>query len=579
MIRKRLRQLVWWGLGLALAAILLALAGYGLALREKARHEQAEWLRDKLVGLNVVTMDVLYDTTAVVHPGQWRKVQEQISRRLTEYAARDDFWPDSLLRLDRRLQQRMERFLRARAACSGVRDSAEIARCRALRDRLATQVRLALQDLFVEVGMLERRALRARERLFSWGGVLMLFMLSALAFMILVILVPLGRRLDSGLAMLLEAAHRFTRSDRVSPIAVDRDDELGALARAFNEMMAHRLAVEEALKRSEASLAEAQRVARLGSWELDLVRNRLWWSDEIYRIFEIDPGRFGASYEAFLDRVHPEDRDLVDRVYRKSVEERTFYEVTHRLQMDDGRIKYVRERGRTDYAEDGTPLRSIGTVQDITEQELAHRALLESERELDAVIENLPLMVFLKDVESGRFVRFNRTGEKLLGIERRHIIGRTEQEVFSSGQADGFVAEDCRVLGDGEVLDLPMEAVYTARGRRYLHTRKVCICTTEGRPRFLLGIAEDITERVEADRRVRHRLTLEAAMARISTELAQAGEEELDRLLQRSLEEIGRVFEADRSYLHLVDAGSLSPLEGRRWCWCHCGDELSLIHI
>ncbi len=573
MIRDRLRQLVWWGLGLAMTATLLVLAGYGVTMQEKVRHEQTKWLRDKLVGLNVITMDVLYDTTAVVHPGQWKKVQEAISRKLAEYADQDNFWPQSLLQLDRRLQQRMEHFLQARATCRGVREAGEAERCRQLLERLATQVRLTLQDLFVEVGMLERKALQARERLFFWGGILMLFMLSALAFMILVILVPLGRRLDTGLAMLLEAAHSFTRSDRVIPIEVDREDELGILARAFNEMMEHRLAVEEALKRSEANLAEAQQVAHLGSWELDLLNNRLWWSDEIYRIFEIDREKFGASYEAFLERVHPEDRELVDRAYRKSVEEHTFYEVIHRLRMEDGRIKYVRERGRTDYSEDGTPLRSIGTVQDVTEQELALRALRESEQELDAIIENLPLMVFLKDAESGRFVRFNRAGEKLLGIERKRIIGHTDHEIFPSEQAAAFVADDRRVLESGEILDVPMEVVDTAQGRRYLHTRKVRICTTEGKPRFLLGIAEDITERMEAEQRVRHRLALEAVMARISTELAQAGEEELDGLLQHALEEIGRAFQADRSYLYQMDPEARSWKEGRQWCWCHCEDE------
>ncbi|MBI3195316.1 MAG: PAS domain S-box protein, partial [Ignavibacteriae bacterium] len=123
-----------------------------------------------------------------------------------------------------------------------------------------------------------------------------------------------------------------------------------------------------ALKVSEASLKEAQRIARMGNWKLDLVQNILTWSDEIYRIFEIDPARFGASYEAFLDLVHPEDREMVNRVYTESVKNRTPYDVVHRLKFSDERIKFVHERCETFYNEQGLPISSHGTVQDVTER-------------------------------------------------------------------------------------------------------------------------------------------------------------------------------------------------------------------
>ena len=76
----------------------------------------------------------------------------------------------------------------------------------------------------------------------------------------------------------------------------------------------------EALTQSEERLREAQRIARLGRWELDLLSDRLHWSDGIFELFEIDPSRFGASYEAFLNAIHPDDRDAVDRAYSASLE-------------------------------------------------------------------------------------------------------------------------------------------------------------------------------------------------------------------------------------------------------------------
>ncbi|MGE5026996.1 MAG: CHASE domain-containing protein, partial [Betaproteobacteria bacterium] len=116
------------------------------------------------------------------------------------------------------------------------------------------------------------------------------------------------------------------------------------------------------LTKSEAQLTEAQRMAHTGSWELDLEQDSLVWSDEIFRIFEMDPMIFGASYDAFLALVHPEDRELVDRTYTESVKNGTSYDIEHRLLFPDGRIKYVREHCETFYDAEGRPVRSAGTV-------------------------------------------------------------------------------------------------------------------------------------------------------------------------------------------------------------------------
>ncbi|MFA6971002.1 MAG: PAS domain S-box protein [Gallionella sp.] len=142
---------------------------------------------------------------------------------------------------------------------------------------------------------------------------------------------------------------------------------------------------EEQLRRSEHGLTEAQRIAHLGNWELDLASNVLTWSDEIYRIFEIDPEKFGASYEAFLDAIHPADRELVNNAYSNSVANKVPYDIVHRLLMKDGRVKYVNEKCETHYGEDGKPLRSFGTVHDITERKLDEEALQRLNRELRAI--------------------------------------------------------------------------------------------------------------------------------------------------------------------------------------------------
>jgi PAS domain S-box-containing protein/putative nucleotidyltransferase with HDIG domain len=140
----------------------------------------------------------------------------------------------------------------------------------------------------------------------------------------------------------------------------------------------------EALRHSEASLAEAQHIAHLGSWGLDLVSRKLAWSDEIYRMFELDPTQFGASYEAFLAAVHPDDRELVHRAYRRHLRHRAPYDLEHRILLPDGCIRYVHEKCETVY-DNARPLRSLGTVQDVTDRKLAEIALEKSNRALKAL--------------------------------------------------------------------------------------------------------------------------------------------------------------------------------------------------
>ncbi len=123
---------------------------------------------------------------------------------------------------------------------------------------------------------------------------------------------------------------------------------------------------EQELRRSERRLREAQRIAMVGNWTLDWATSELEWSEEVYRIFEVDRETFAASYETFLERVHPDDRRAVDTAYKNSVATRVPYGITHRLLMPDGRIKFVREQGETRYDQAGSPVQSAGTVQDIT---------------------------------------------------------------------------------------------------------------------------------------------------------------------------------------------------------------------
>lgn len=125
--------------------------------------------------------------------------------------------------------------------------------------------------------------------------------------------------------------------------------------------------LKETLHLSEKNLKKAQEIAKIGSWELDLKTSKLNWSDQIYKIFEIDSKQFSPTYESFIEKIHPADRALVNDSYLKSLESREFYNVEHRLLMSDGSIKWVRGSGESEYNDDGIATISRGTVQDITD--------------------------------------------------------------------------------------------------------------------------------------------------------------------------------------------------------------------
>ncbi len=166
---------------------------------------------------------------------------------------------------------------------------------------------------------------------------------------------------------------------------VERDSEGNPIRAVGTHVdISERKAMEHALAASQASLAEAQRIAKTGNWELDLIKNDLIWSDQIYRIFEVDRKTFNASYEGFLEVIHPDDREVVNRAYTESLVSGKPYEITHRLLMKDGRIKYVHEICETHFDESGKPIASHGTVQDVTEYHQAKLDLIAAKERAEA---------------------------------------------------------------------------------------------------------------------------------------------------------------------------------------------------
>lgn len=136
----------------------------------------------------------------------------------------------------------------------------------------------------------------------------------------------------------------------------------------------------------------------------------------------------------------------------------------------------------------------FAVARDVTDARRAEASLQQAHQFLDAIVENIPNMVFVKDADRLAFVRFNRAGEVLLGLARAELLGKNDYDFFPEEEASFFQAKDRETLQAGRLVEIPEEPIQTARGMRLLRTKKVPILDGYGSPRYLLGISEDITE-------------------------------------------------------------------------------------
>ena len=197
------------------------------------------------------------------------------------------------------------------------------------------------------------------------------------------------------------------------------------------------------------------------------------------------------------------------------------------------------QSGAQDYLVKGEVTSSLlrRSVHYAVERKRAEVELRRSELFLESIVENIPHMIFVKDADQLRFVRFNRAGEELLGHTRQNLLGKSDYELFPRDEADFFTSADRDVLKNRKVLDIPEEPILTkAKGLRSLHTKKIPILDDNGQPVYLLGISEDITERKRADNQLQRSFEL---LRTLSQRLDVVREEERTRIARELHDELG----------------------------------------
>jgi len=270
---------------------------------------------------------------------------------------------------------------------------------------------------------------------------------------------------------------------------------------------------EEALRRSEAYLSEAQRLTHTGAWATDAVPEPLYWSEELFRLYGLDPQQGFPTHDQVVQRVHPEDRDKYVQAFHRLIHQKVDSDVEFRTVLPDGAIRYLYGLGHPVLNANGELVEIVGTTVDITERKRAEEELRESETRFRTFVDHAGDALFVQDLEQGTIVDVNREACESLGYTRQELIGKTPLAFhLESDQAEMEAGTERAVEG---------ETVFD----RHWHRRKdgslfpvevrTSLVSYGGR-RFLLQVARDISDRVQAEEQRERLRQLEADLAHIN---------------------------------------------------------------
>jgi PAS domain S-box-containing protein len=284
----------------------------------------------------------------------------------------------------------------------------------------------------------------------------------------------------------------------------------------LGSLLSERKKAGKALQESESLLAKAQELAKIGHWKLNPATNNVAGSDELFRIFGLNKDE--ATLEAFIEVVHPDDRERDVATIQRGTEFGESWDIEHRLICRDATEKWVRAIGEAIVDSGGKVIELIGTVQDVTEHKHAEERLRASQRMLETVFDNAPSMIWGTD-EQGILKYFNKKSVETMGYSYKEAIGMFNMDLHPPDKRDEvFEKFEVHVAGKTEdKLELPL---MTKSGKRLVGSIAQAIYEDEYGKKWYFGFIEEITERKRAEKELElHRTSLEELVSQRTAEL------------------------------------------------------------
>jgi PAS domain S-box-containing protein len=260
---------------------------------------------------------------------------------------------------------------------------------------------------------------------------------------------------------------------------------------------------------------------QIGVWRYDPVNQSLDWDDSMYKLFEVDTGSFTGHYEAWASALTPGANRIATEELNQALRGEKEFNTTFEIQTSTGKRKFIGARGTVIRNEKNEPLMMYGINWDRTKEIKTELEAEEHRRLLNAVLDNLPNMVFAEDFNNElRFRLINKTGCNLLGVNEKQVIGKNDFDFVPAEQAKFFVDKDREVFISKSPMKIDCEPIATPYGQRWLRTYKVPTFKPNGEPDLLIGISTDITEELS----LQEKLELERAKSLHNSKLASLGE-------------------------------------------------------
>jgi PAS domain S-box-containing protein len=263
---------------------------------------------------------------------------------------------------------------------------------------------------------------------------------------------------------------------------------------------------EEALRASEERLRLAVSAGPMATWDWHVPSGEVSWNDEHFRILGYEPGSIVPSYQAWAERVHPEDRTATEELIRSSVERCEDYRAEFRAVTPDGAVRWIEARARMEGDAAGRPLRQYGVMLDITDRRRAEEALRASEERLRLVIENSRDGINLLDLATGRYVVMSPSQVALTGFTAEEMDGLSVEEAYERVHPEDremSVAQQ-RAVAAGRDVE-PVEYRWRVKNGEYrwFSDSRTVIRDQGGRAIALVGVSRDVTERKRAEEAIR----------------------------------------------------------------------------